>query len=1022
MGTLIVLLWMLISINCVRGQDKPYEAMQDTVNRVYNDSVNEIMQPIDVYQTEIVESASAIPSAVIIQNTHTSLYILDICGYFQFVINNQIVGLHLSYFLNVVQNYKAVRAIQQMSDADTFLIRCYDIVSFSYNISLIDSENGTIIAAVATNKWSGTTLGSLLTDKPSQFMHVKRVVLSNIPITELTVEGFMRFPELETLVLTEIPITQMEEGLLCVNVNITILFYLNSLGSLTEFPRHIFNCPEPLKLAYFQLVGHNIAHLPARAFGSAAKQLRYVALNEIGLEVIDEDAFKGMIGVQFLSISGNKLSQLPDTVLLPFSTHLRTLQIIDDWYDGVLNLTSVGIAEQNELQRLVWMTNHVSLVGNFCANTSHSELKMIQISSKISVTKTFPADIFDHCVSLKLLLISNYGLVYLPERLFSTNVSQLETLELVGNRLNSNVSWSDVLMPLHELKYLNLSGNMLTSWTYNLSSLWELKILDLSHNVITEISQISFMNMTRLNFLSLEDNNLAFLAPEVQGIFTRLAVVHFGSNSLTQLNLPHIKQCTPQCDKISLFADNNFLSSFLLSCSNTQQYATLSLTNNWLTNFTTIFPDVYVQQCSIEILNVSGNSFRHWSVRYNDSFVNFYKNGMVSSKTHGIKILDMTYCQMIYINEEVFLEFTIEFLDLRWNSVYSLPMLNEGWPYPNIVDIRFNPTWCTCATRWVKQYLEKKTFDTKNEIRVTHCMDLLWNTTLDILKVPESMFLCNVTCPQQIQQQCDKERRCYRSEHTEIDAVVCLSSGSINRLSPNLMTLHQLHASGFNLATLEFPNVKAHKLSHLNLTSCSISIVPETAFINIPHLEFLVLGHNVIQTLASGTFHPLNQLKYLDLSYNQLLSFDGELIVPLFLLETLYLHHNKLKQLSLETLEEFKILDTLSLHSNPWICDCNDTFGHWIVQQQQSRDFLLSPENITCDRTDIPVMFSNVTCTTHTKVHVTHPGSKAAIIASSVLASVLAVTLVVCILIYKYRLTLSVLAFIYMPRCTRRKP
>ena len=64
-------------------------------------------------------------------------------------------------------------------------------------------------------------------------------------------------------------------------------------------------------------------------------------------------------------------------------------------------------------------------------------------------------------------------------------------------------------------------------------------------------------------------------------------------------------------------------------------------------------------------------------------------------------------------------------------------------------------------------------------------------------------------------------------------------------------------------------------------------------------------------------------------------------------------------------------------------------------------------------------MLSNLTCTSLTTVHV-HHGSKAATLVSRVLASVLAVAFVVCILIYKYRFTLSVLAFIYMPRCTRR--
>ena len=62
-------------------------------------------------------------------------------------------------------------------------------------------------------------------------------------------------------------------------------------------------------------------------------------------------------------------------------------------------------------------------------------------------------------------------------------------------------------------------------------------------------------------------------------------------------------------------------------------------------------------------------------------------------------------------------------------------------------------------------------------------------------------------------------------------------------------------------------------------------------------------------------------------------------------------------------------------------------------------------------------MYSNASCNSLTHYN----GGTAAILVSSVLASLLGVTLIVCILIYKYRHTLSVLAFIYMPRYTRRR-
>ena len=382
-------------------------------------------------------------------------------------------------------------------------------------------------------------------------------------------------------------------------------------------------------------------------------------------------------------------------------------------------------------------------------------------------------------------------------------------------------------------------------------------------------------------------------------------------------------------------------------------------------------------------------------------------------------MLDMTRCGLQLFHQMAFVMFKIEFLDLRENSIIMIPEMFDAISYPNILDIRFNKLLCSCELLWLKHYLEKKSFTRKSEIRLTHCMDTLWNTSMDILTVPDTMFLCEVQCSQLIEQQCHKEHTCYGRD-SEVDAAVCLSSGNSNKLSAALITVnYQLYVSGVNLTTLRLPYAERHNLTHLNLTSCSISFVPVTTFINIPRLEILVLAHNNIQTIPNATFDPLVWLKYLDLSYNKLLFINGELILQLFLLETFFLNDNKLKEISVDTLEEFKMLDTLSLYDNPWVCDCNDIFAHWIVGQQR-KGILQNPENITCDRTNVPVMYSNMTCTTHSKIYV-HHGSKTVTLVSSVLGSISIVALVVCILIYKYRSTLSVLAFIYIPRCSRKR-
>ena len=644
-----------------------------------------------------------------------------------------------------------------------------------------------------------------------------------------------------------------------------------------------------MKLEYFHLEDHSIASLSGHAFGSAAKQLRVIYLWKIGLKVIHKDAFSGLWNLQLMKINYNKLLQMSSAIIPPASTSLLMLEYLDNGPKGILNLTATSITKYSSLQMFVWTDSSISDVsGKFCSNQLNSTLEIIVLED--NMIETIQGEIFHHCISLKLLVLVNNGLVYLPERLFASNVSQLEKLLLMGNKLNSNTSWSDVLMPLHDLKYLNLSGNMLTSWTYNLNSLWKLEVLDLSHNAIIKISDMAFINMSMLKVLSLKENRLSVLTPKVQHAFAHIPLLNINSNNiywlnmstetmptdkvildvsgnnLTLLDLPPKRKCSLPRGKISLFGDDNLLTGFFLPCPSTHQYATVSLTYNNLTNIFSIFPNVLVQQCSIETLNVSGNYFKYWDLAGTARWRYLvYQLTIGDNRTHNITTMDMTHCRLQYLFAQTFFMFTIQFLDLRENSLHTLPELHEIGPYPSVLDAQFNPLKCSCEMLWLKKYIKKEIFRRENKILVTNCTEPPWNTPMDLFTVPDFMFMCTTKCPQQIHQQCDISDRCLKSDSdTDLDAVICVSSHNKNQLSSAFIpVLYQLHVSGFHLSTLTLPYVQPHNLTHLNLTSCNISDIPETAFMNVPYLKLLVLAQNAIQTLASAMFHPLAHMIYL---------------------------------------------------------------------------------------------------------------------------------------------------------------
>ena len=253
MISLIILLWILPSIEA-GGWEDHFQTVYDAVNKKLDDQMIKIQLPIFEEYTNKYASIDP-PTVVVLQKTNNSVYILDpnasIYGYVQ----DYSVGLLLSDLMNVrymTFEYESEISIHKApSDVEVFSINNGTRPCYGYNLTLADSDNGTLIEAVTTDKCGGPTLRSFIFGKPSEFYHLKAIALQSTPITELTVEDLIHFPELQRLLLVAIPITFMENGLLCYNLNITVLHYINSNGSLTVFPRQIFNCTMLLKLVFF---------------------------------------------------------------------------------------------------------------------------------------------------------------------------------------------------------------------------------------------------------------------------------------------------------------------------------------------------------------------------------------------------------------------------------------------------------------------------------------------------------------------------------------------------------------------------------------------------------------------------------------------------------------------------------------------------------------------------------------------------------------------------------------------------
>ena len=703
--------------------------------------------------------------------TTKSVYIaLDVCDRFKLVPEfeepHQLYGINISSFCNIVP----CKPLHQMSSISVIYnpkCKCtsngnYSIPCTKYKISVIKEHNQDVITTVTQRSCDPWTVRHLFRAAPSQIPSVINIRLKGVPMPKLLIEDLLFFPNLRELILDYVPLTSksLEENLLCYSGSLKYFRQTSSRGHLQKFPSHIFNCSKELSVKTIIFEEHNIVYLLAYAFRSAANSVKYLLLCSLGLIMIHKDAFAGVRTLEILKLEYNKITT-PSYFIIPPTSDWHVL-IINSYQSNSESLDVDEIMEQKHLTVLLWNNNNISsLTGTFCSGEHNSKLKYLSLESNVLLELSPP--LFDKCVSLKYLLLSHNNVSHLDAALLACNVS-LVGLDLSYNMLTDNVSWPVFLGQQHELRYLNISFNMLSSWTQNLSAVWQLKQLDISWNHISTIAPSAFANLTQLELASFEGNKLYEI--EITCVLPFIREINIAENSLnlvicvSNISNAHLidvslnnisvliigtrKQCPPPCHDITLHAENNKLSSFILTCSDIQQYTLVDLSNNTLKDFLSMFPDLENKKCVVKIMNVSWNTFRvidkeNWippldSATYEETI------------KYRVSLLDMTYCNIVTIALKFCYIVGVSKLDLRHNNIHSI---DENLMRLSIVntDLHNNPLQCDCHTFPLKRNLVYQAETGGNQMLVSHCTHSLWHELVVIQSLPDDMFLCPLMCP-----------------------------------------------------------------------------------------------------------------------------------------------------------------------------------------------------------------------------------------------------------------------------------
>lgn len=492
--------------------------------------------------------------------------------------------------------------------------------------------------------------------------------------------------------------------------------------------------------------------------------------------------------------------------------------------------------------------------------------------------------------SLEHLFLTNCYIKKINGRPFG-NLMYLETLDLSHNFLSDIEELFQFDNHQHRMRKLLLAHNLIEEipgGTFDeLTGLLE---LDLSHNLITELSEEPFLNLTNLQILKLNNNNIKDINGAMNNL-THLRHLYLSHNQIFYIGMESLKTI-------------NHLQTFDISNNQIQHLKPIFFLRHWdhfrnhsicriiiSGNFISVIPNSTfhlfekpvnqtkrdIQQHSTEILtelDLSKNNISH--IEYN-AFQ--YIGQLISLDLSSNKLLSF------HVNSKDLM--FVKYLNLSSNYLTSLRYESFALMH-NLqnLDLSYNFLDYFPDQSLTNSYTIKYINMTYNEIAELHSLRIIFhpdggvldlsNNGLSALSIPfnEAIGL--------------RELILNSNNITDAFLIKLIYQRDLTRLDITNNFIQELDES-----SLQLPNT----LSYLDLSYNQIEKIAPSAFHRVSHLKTLRLSHNKLKIIEYGVFRSLTTLLNLDLSYNQIGILDSKVFMDLKLLSVLSLRYNGLKYL-----------------------------------------------------------------------------------------------------------------------------
>ena len=752
-----------------------------------------------------------------------------------------------------------------------------------------------------------------------------------------------------------------------VSSNLNVLYLRNNGLTSTPFS----SCPTYFNNLVEVLLEDQRLRLDDEPLFPFPEGLIYLSLHRCALDNLPESTFVGLINLQVLKISDNRIPSLQEEVFL-YLPNLIVLRLDNN----LLTTFNISVFQGlKSLQYLYLSGNYLNRIdGEFAIlpclrviDLSNNQLTMIRknvfrdspmltiIELNVNCISKIESEAFFNMTSFKVLNVITNILTYVNTCSWFDAVTKVDFLLLAYN----NITNVEGLQCVSQVRVLNLFHNKLSSIP-PLRNFTNLHILDFGHNTIHDVSGDEFIETTHLTYLFLDGGEVLRLgilanSSSIETLYLQVnnltyipAFCFNGLQSLQTLNLSYnyIKEIGAFAFPVhlqELGLSSNELSHLDDTNQNFPQLRTLEICDNNLTQPSQL--NIYLP--SVVYFDISENPLEHLSLQLckkmpalQDIFLEnlgIGQDGKFNSdlfERFGIgcthwRHVSLARNQISKLDKYSMLHGVTGGIDYSHNPLKSIPMypLYQELELPQRY-IYFNNCSIETIVPMAFQYLPILSF-----------VDLRGNNLKDFPKMSQRVIQYDlrnnpIVCSCHLRWlHGHPERRSYLFD-TCMDPI----TGSVEffDLFPpdRLLCQYERHCARgcvcFGLDTSTTSIVNCSSRSH---TTIPPGLPPEANIIYLGYNQFnklhfpsdmhrmaasqLFLQHTEIRLLGKDLFVEFHSLQMIDLSHNELEALNMDVFHGLHDLRKLFLHGNRIHQIDSGAAGyDLPNLQIITLHEN----------------------------------------------------------------------------------------------------------